>query len=131
VKCLLLTHKPPETAGTPEFKAEPTSKMRLPDMPLPVFIGDFSEWITFRRRFQTLITQNSTLNDVEQLYYLRASLRDEALSLQSTNDTFASLWSALVERFEVKRVIAGNHINQLFVLRKAKTQAKKLKIKPK
>jgi hypothetical protein len=92
--------------------------MRLPDMPLPVFSGDFNEWITFRQRFQTLITQNNTLNNVEKLYYLRASLRDEALSLQSTNDTFASLWSALVERFEVKRVIADNHINQLFVLRK-------------
>jgi hypothetical protein len=33
--------------------------------------------------------------------------RDKALSLQSTNDTFALLWSAQVERFEVKRVIAA------------------------
>jgi hypothetical protein len=51
VKRLLLTHKPPETTGTPEFKAEPKMKMRLPDMPLPVLNGDFNECIVSVKGF--------------------------------------------------------------------------------
>jgi hypothetical protein len=46
-----------------------------------------------------------------------AALRDEAATLQSPNDSFASLWTALKERFEIKRLIADNHISEIFQLK--------------
>jgi Protein of unknown function (DUF1759) len=54
---------------------------------------------------------------MRRLHYLKSSLIDEAASLQSTNDTFKSLWLALKERFEVKRVIADSQISELLGLK--------------
>jgi hypothetical protein len=39
---------------------------------------------------------NASLNDFKKLHYLRASLRDEAVTLQSANNTYDSLWAATI-----------------------------------
>jgi aminoglycoside phosphotransferase len=54
---------------------------------------------------------------VQRLHYLKSSLNDAAVSLQSTNDTFQSLWLSLKERFEVKRVIADSQISEILGLK--------------
>jgi Protein of unknown function (DUF1759) len=95
----------------------PSAPIRLPDIPLPVFNGNVSEWVYFREKFTALIIENKSLTDFQRLHYLKAALRDEAATLQSPNDSFASLWTALKERFEIKRLIADNHINEIFQLK--------------
>jgi hypothetical protein len=68
-------------------------------------------------KITAFISSNAFLNDLEKLYYIRASLRDEAATLQFANDTYDSLWAALKQRYEIKRAIAERHINKLFALK--------------
>jgi hypothetical protein len=70
--------------------------------------------VYFRGKFKSLITDNAALNDVQKHHYLRNSLLGESETLQSTSDTFELLWNALTDRYEMKRIIADNHLNELF-----------------
>jgi hypothetical protein len=97
-----------------EQEPEITTKIRLPDIPLPAFSGNLNEWVYFREKFKSLITDNAALKDVQKHHYLWNSLLGEAETLQSTNYTFESLWNALTDRYEMKRIIADNHINEIF-----------------
>jgi hypothetical protein len=59
VKQLIIQVDPPsrsETGG--EEKPEVTKKIRFSDIPLPVFSGNLSEWVYFREKFKSLITDN-------------------------------------------------------------------------
>jgi hypothetical protein len=58
-----------------------------------------------------------SLNKVQKHNYLRNSLSGEAETLQSSSDTFESLWNALTDHYEMKRIIADNHINGLLNMR--------------
>jgi Pao retrotransposon peptidase/Family of unknown function (DUF5641)/Protein of unknown function (DUF1759)/Putative peptidase (DUF1758)/Integrase zinc binding domain len=95
-------------------EGEPISRIRLPEIPLPTFAGNYNEWVYFREKFTALIIDNPSLDDVQKHHYLRSALRDEAATLQSSNDTLQSLWLALTKRYEMKRVIAEKHITELF-----------------
>jgi hypothetical protein len=112
VKRLLKQFEKPE--GAPNAKP---ATIRLPDIPLPTFSGNHNEWVYYRERFTALISTNETLKDFQKLHYLRASLKDEAAMLQSSNDTFNSLWSALTKRYEIKRIFVERHVNELFNLK--------------
>ncbi|XP_054717382.1 uncharacterized protein LOC129226778 [Uloborus diversus] len=85
-------------------------KVKLPEIPLPVFSGKYDEWSTFKVQFTNLIINNDHLNDTQKLYYLRASLNTEAKQLESADDSFHSLFTALTERFENHRLMVDTHI---------------------
>jgi hypothetical protein len=87
-----------------------SARIQLPTILLPRLNDAIGELVYFRDKFKALITLNTSLN-------LKPSLVDEAESLQSSNDTFTSLWNALKERFVVKRVIADKQILKLFNLK--------------
>jgi hypothetical protein len=103
-----------ESENTGEQKPKVTTKIKLPDIPLQVFSGNLNEWGYFREKFKALITDNAALIDVQKHHYLWNSLLAEAETLQSVSDTFESLWNAVTDRYEMKRIIADNHINELF-----------------
>jgi hypothetical protein len=117
VRRLLSGYKKDEKPGGGE-KGEPKTNIKLPDIPLPTFGGKYDDWVYFREKFMALITNNKTLQDVHKLHYLRASLKDEAATLQSPNDSFQSLWSTLLKRYENKRIIVEKHISELLHMRK-------------
>jgi len=101
----------------PPHSPPPEPRIQLPAIPLPQFKGSIGDWVFFRDKFTALIIDNVSLDETQRLHYLKSSLIDEAASLQSTNDTFQSLWNALKERFEVKRVIADSQISEILGLR--------------
>ncbi|GBM12575.1 hypothetical protein AVEN_78349-1 [Araneus ventricosus] len=86
------------------------NEVRLPEIPLPTFSGAFSEWESFKTQFTTLVSNNDNLDDNQKLFYLRASLKGEAKQLESTEDTFNSLFDALKERFENQRLLIDFHV---------------------
>jgi hypothetical protein len=107
-------HGPSEQSkNTGEQKPEVITKIKLPDIPLPVFSGNLNEWVYFREKFKALITDNAALNDVQKHHYLWNLLLGEAETLKSTSDTFESLWNAVTDLYEMKRIIADNHLNEL------------------
>jgi hypothetical protein len=90
---------------------------------LPIFRGEFNEWVYFCEKFTALINDNASLSDYQKHHYPKASLHGEAASLQTSNDTFGSLWVALKKRYEIKRVIVERHISDLFNLKPVNRQS--------
>ena len=42
--------------------------VKLPEIPLPRFSGNYTEWLHFKTQFKTLINDNSQLNEKQKLY---------------------------------------------------------------
>ncbi|XP_060800708.1 uncharacterized protein LOC132901847 [Amyelois transitella] len=47
------------------------SLVRLPKITIPIFSGKYSEWSSFKDLFKSLIHNNSALDDVQRLHYLK------------------------------------------------------------
>lgn len=88
-------------------------KIRLPEIPIPYFNGRIEEWNSFKNKFEMLIGNNTTVNDVLRLHYLKAALKGDAATIQSPSDTYESLWNALIKKYELKRIIINEQINNL------------------
>ncbi|GBL82585.1 hypothetical protein AVEN_263673-1 [Araneus ventricosus] len=109
--------------STVSFSNTPTIK--LPEIPLPKFSGRYEEWINFKLQFNNLITSNSQLSQEQKLHYLNSSLTGPAKDLQSIDDTFDSLFKALTDRFENKRLLVELHINEILEAGKLTTESAK------
>jgi len=100
--------------------ASALSLSNLPPIKLPPFDGNFSEWETFRDRFNTLIIQNRALTDFARMHYLASSLKGRALdsisTLAITADNFTVAWETLTQRFENKRRLLSSHFSTLLGL---------------
>lgn len=66
--------------------------IKLPEIPLPHFSGRYEEWNYFKTQFKNIIVENVNSTDLEKLYYLRAAFKGEAKFIQTTDDTFESLF---------------------------------------
>ncbi|GFQ78900.1 uncharacterized protein TNCT_606501 [Trichonephila clavata] len=80
------------------------SQIKLPK--IPTFTGKLEEWGLFKTQFCDLVIENSQLSDSEKLHYLRGALRGDAEIVETSADDFNSLFKALEQRYENKRVIA-------------------------
>ncbi|XP_054709666.1 uncharacterized protein LOC129219330 [Uloborus diversus] len=101
------------------------ASMKLPKIPLPTFSGKFEEWNLFKTQFNSLINENPELSESEKLHYLRGSLKGEAKILETTDDSFSSLFKALEQRDENKRIIVDCHINNILNIQPIKHESAK------
>lgn len=73
--------------------SEAVAHVRLPKLDLPTFSGKYEEWFPFRDTFLTVIHANPTINNIQRLQYLKASLVGDAKeiisSLEITNDNYS------------------------------------------
>jgi hypothetical protein len=103
-----------ETNGSPENNRSDA----LPPIPMPSFGGNFCEFMSFREQFEKRVASKTNMDDSVKLSYLRSALHGDAASIQSSTDTFESLWAALKSRYQVKRLLSESHINQLFAIKR-------------
>ncbi|GFR30072.1 DUF1758 domain-containing protein, partial [Trichonephila clavata] len=89
---------------------------RLPELSFPQFNGDIETWFIFKEQFKEII-ENCGLNDKQKLQYLQSCLIGIAKHVQTVDDTYDSLFLALEQRFENKRLIINKHINALLMLK--------------
>lgn len=91
--------------------------IKLPTLKLPVFAGEYEEWMLFKDTFLSLIHENSKLTDVQKFQYLRSVLKDEALQVVSGLNTSASnyqiAWELLKQNYENKKLIINTHVAKL------------------
>ncbi|GFQ92767.1 uncharacterized protein TNCT_532631 [Trichonephila clavata] len=71
--------------------SEHANNVRLPEIPLPQFDRQFSNWSSFKNQFHNLIQNNPKLSDTQKLFYLNASLKGAAKQVQSPNSSNPSL----------------------------------------
>lgn len=78
--------------------------IKLPEVKIQTFSGKIEEWQPFCQLFNTLITDNPSLSDIQKLIYLKSYVRDEPLqlieSLQVTHGNFNIALNVLKNRYE-------------------------------
>ncbi|XP_055543206.1 uncharacterized protein LOC129728775 [Wyeomyia smithii] len=90
--------------------------LKLPQVNIPTFSGDYLEWQSFKDLFDSLIEQNPTLKDSQKLYFLKINLAGEAASLIShlkiEDANYKPALEKLASRYDKPREIASKHIQR-------------------
>lgn len=85
------------------------NSIRLPKIDLPKFSGDYHDWLEYRDTFLSIIHQNDSIDNINKLHYLRASLRGSALlvidNLDFKSDNYNTAWKLLNDRYDNKRLL--------------------------
>nr|XP_034184624.1 uncharacterized protein LOC117606363 [Osmia lignaria] len=93
------------------------NSIKLPQITMPTFSGDFHEWENYRDLFLALVDQNVALTGVQRLHYLKSSLSGEAaLTLKNiavTESNYTTAWELLRKRYDNTRLIVHSHLRTL------------------
>ncbi|XP_072384547.1 uncharacterized protein [Diabrotica undecimpunctata] len=91
--------------------------VKLPELKIPFFSGEISEWPSFFDVFTKLITNDKQLSNAQKLIYLKSVLRNEPLklidNLEIIDSNFEIAIQNLCNRFENKYLIVNSHLNSL------------------
>lgn len=83
--------------------------VKLLNIDIPKFDGNYERWIPFRDLFKSPVASNTALSAIQKLHYLRSSLTGDAANiisaLEITNDNYEIAWQLLEQRYENKRLI--------------------------
>ncbi|XP_072401584.1 uncharacterized protein [Diabrotica undecimpunctata] len=109
-----------------------TAKVRLPEITMQVFSGNFADWNAFYQLFETLIINNVELNNVQKFIYLKSFLKNEPLHLieniEVVEENFRIAVDTLKNRYENKSRVISLHIQKLLKAPSlAKSNAKSLR----
>lgn len=95
----------------------PKIKPKLPPIPIPKFSGNYTDWISFRDLYLSLIHNDTTLSKIEKHHYLKSCLSGEAEQLLKnftlTESNYDDAWKKLVERYNNKRIIVNNILHTM------------------
>lgn len=113
--------KPVQNANAAENQNpnDPTKRfaVKLPTMNLLTFDGNYEHWLNFYDSFTALVHNNTTLPDIQKLYYLRSSLKGIAAEvidlLESSAQNYPVAWDLLQKRFKNTKLITNHHIQAL------------------
>lgn len=91
--------------------------VKLPKISVPTFSGKYSEWVSFRDLFTSLIHNHPKLDAVQKLYYLKGCMSGEAEQLLRhipvTSENYQVCWAQLESRYNNKRYLANNILKKL------------------
>ncbi|XP_076225075.1 uncharacterized protein LOC116434182 [Nomia melanderi] len=110
-----------ETPVSPATTSNGIINVRLPTMQLPLFDGNYSDWIKFRDTFTALIHENESLSDVQRFHYLNSSLKGavarviQSLGISEANYNLAS--ELLRSRYENSTNLKRYHVNPIIDLK--------------
>lgn len=97
------------------------STSKLPHLDIPIFSGkDYTKYTSFIDLFTAVIDNNSSLSDVQKLFYLRKFLTEDALAvivnLPLVNQSYREALVLLKKRFDNRARLISNHINVILEL---------------
>ncbi|XP_026461280.1 uncharacterized protein LOC113381159 [Ctenocephalides felis] len=91
--------------------------VKLSDIVLPKFDGEYSEWTAFIDIFNSLIHNNSKLAPVQKLHYLKGALTLSALELISTirltNENYAVAYDLVIKTYKNPFSIVSAHLQSI------------------
>jgi len=91
--------------------------VKLPTLKLPIFAGEYDQWMLFKDAFTFLIHDNSKLSPLQKFQYLRSVLKDEALQaisgLTTSAENYMAAWDLLKKRYENNKLIINSHLSRL------------------
>lgn len=94
--------------------------IKLPDIQLPRYGGDYGSFLEFRDLFDSLINSDKTLADIQKFHYLRSAVFGGAAqvirSIEFTGDNYQLAWKTLCNRYYNCATLVDNHVKALFDL---------------
>ena len=91
--------------------------MKLPNLELPTFCGDYKDWTSFFDQINGAATSNSQLTHSEKFQYLKTTLKGDAAklltSLQISDANFSTACDILKNRCNNKRLILRAHLHAI------------------
>ncbi|UYV68924.1 hypothetical protein LAZ67_6001679 [Cordylochernes scorpioides] len=95
--------------------------IKLLKFQLPLFSGNFSEWLGFKEIFIKVIDQNRALANSQKLQYLVSALRGDAARLVRafgiSDENYSIAWQTLIHRYDNKRELAFRQIQKFLNLK--------------
>jgi len=100
-----------------DLASGPSVSIPLPRIDLPKFSSQYTEWVSFRDIFESLVINNECLTNVQRLHYLKTSLTDDARvvikNITVTDANYELAWEAVRERYENTRAIVSSYLNNI------------------
>ncbi|XP_054287839.1 uncharacterized protein LOC129003567 [Macrosteles quadrilineatus] len=97
-----------------------STAVRLPKINLPTFEGVLKDWPHYKDLFLALVHNNVSLSPVEKLHFLLSSTKGEPHTLVKgipiCSDNYELVWTQLNERYDNKRLLAANYIDEILSL---------------
>lgn len=94
-----------------------TGGVKLPQIELPKFQGDYEKWLEFRDTYLSLIHKNPEISDISKFHYLKAQLQGNAKqvlhALDISKENYKIAWESLCERYDNTRLLVYNHLRSL------------------
>ncbi|XP_065078929.1 uncharacterized protein LOC135701909 [Ochlerotatus camptorhynchus] len=91
--------------------------VRLPQISLPEFDGDFKGWLSFKSTYVSLIHESGELSDVQKFHYLKSALKGEVAklieSLTLTNENYPIAWDTITKRYSNEYLLKKRHLQAL------------------
>jgi hypothetical protein len=119
--------QPSQSKTSSENGSIKASVVKLPKISIPNFSGQYHEWTTFRDLFTSMIHNNSSLDSVQKMQYLKSYLTGEAEQLLRNipvSDTnYERCWSQLEARYNNKRYLSHCILKRLLGQKTATTES--------
>jgi len=104
----------------PNVNSEPSAKVRLPQLSIPMFSGHLQDWVTFKYTFLSLVGHNKLIPDIQKFHYLLSAIKGDARKvtqhIPASEQGFRVAWEILVDRYENERHIINTHIDNIMKL---------------
>lgn len=109
----------------------PMARTKLPSIEIPPFTGKYSDFLQFMNIFHSVIHNNSSLDNVQKLYYLRNFLKNEPLdlikNLPISEESYSEAIEIIKDRYENSGLIVNDHVMQLLDINPIKSSAQSLR----
>ncbi|XP_076383131.1 uncharacterized protein LOC143260694 [Megalopta genalis] len=91
--------------------------VRLPTIKLPIFEGDYNQWIRFRDTFISLVHDGERLSDIDKFNYLTSSVTGAAArvieSYSVSTAKYKLAWERLQEKYNDPKLLTTHHLNSI------------------
>ncbi|XP_055680312.1 uncharacterized protein LOC129788362 [Lutzomyia longipalpis] len=112
-----------QTEGPPSSSSL-SARTKLPQLNLPTFNGQYTEWMRFRDAFHSTIHSNPDLRPNQKMQYLKMALTGSAAEdishVQISDDNYEPTWQRLTKRYEKKVHLINAFIDQFMAQSKQK-----------
>ncbi|CAH2092373.1 unnamed protein product [Euphydryas editha] len=127
-KCELKRHLPDvDIRDNPGKCSDSNVRVKLPKINIPTFSGKYTEWITFRDLFLSMIHNNTSLDNVQKLQYLKGFLTGEAEQLiryiPVSDANYEQCWKMLEKRYSNKKYLSHCILKRLLSQKNATSES--------
>ncbi|XP_015119020.1 uncharacterized protein LOC107042475 [Diachasma alloeum] len=93
-------------------------KPKLPEIKIPIFGGNYTQWLLFHNSFRSIIHDNPNIPAIQKHHYLIGQLSGEAREIVQniyiTENSYETAWRLLVQTYDNERIIIDTHLEELF-----------------